>query len=102
MSKDYWDIVIGVGVSEEQNWTALSERLLEQALYELRSGHDAVPTASAALAALRSCDSTAAEQDELWEELTGVPVELPCTCPPDLVAFGGFRSTCLAHGRGSA
>jgi hypothetical protein len=89
-------------VSAEDRWTMLAERLLERALSELRSGDDAAPTASAALAALTADVRTEAEQEELWDDLTGVPNNVPCTCPAGLVARGGFRSTCLVHGRRAA
>jgi hypothetical protein len=86
----------------EGRWTVLAERLLEKALSELRSGDDTtVATASAALAALTACDLSADEQDELWHELAESD-EVPCTCPPDLVARGGFTSNCPAHGKGGA
>lgn len=89
-------------MSDEGRWTTLAERLLEQALNELRSGNDAVSATSAALAALTAGDRPEAEQDDLWGELVAEPDDAPCTCPPDLVARGGFRSGCPAHGNGGA
>lgn len=80
-------------------WTGRAERLLEQALDDARSGVDAIPTATAALAALRI------EAGEMpATELDGYPFpgedEDPagCICPPDLLARGGFRGGCLVHG----
>lgn len=79
-------------------WGSRAERLLEQALGEVLSSIDAIPTVDAALAALRI------EAGELpADELDGYPFpgeesDKDCTCPPDLRERGGFTSTCPAHG----
>jgi hypothetical protein len=85
---------------ESSKWQARAEKLLEQALDEVRDDHDAaIGTAEAALLALRAwlgelpkdeAAELAAELDELWRE----PV---CICPPDLVARGGHRGGCPVH-----
>lgn len=80
-------------------WSDRAKCLLAQALSEVADGRDAIPTAAAAVAALRI------EAGELpADELAGYPwpgeeSEKPCTCPPDLVARGGFVSTCPLHGQ---
>lgn len=68
-----------------------AEDLLEQALDEVRSGIDAIPTVDAALAELRI---EAGELDADEVETTASP---RCSCPPDLSARGGFRGDCPAH-----
>jgi hypothetical protein len=72
-----------------------AERLLEQALEEVRDGVDAIPIVSAALAALRI------EAGELGADaMDGYPFpdEVPnCICPPDLLERGGFRGRCPEH-----
>lgn len=71
------------------------ERLLGQALEEVRDGIDAIPIVSAALTALR------VEAGELGTDaLDGYPFpdEAPnCICPPDLLERGGFRGGCPEH-----
>jgi hypothetical protein len=77
-------------------WGRRAEQLLRQALDEVLSDVDALASVGAAEAALRI------QAGELPEgELEGFPFpgeeERPeCTCPPALVARGGFRSSCLA------
>lgn len=77
----------------EVNWTLQAERLLEQALGETRDGVDAIPTVSAALAALRieAGELPAAELAELVTDAA------ECVCPPDLLGRGGFRGCCPAE-----
>jgi len=56
---------------------------------------DVVPELEAALKCLRI---EAHEADP--EELDGYVFpgeQIPCTCPPDLIARGGFTSTCRAE-----
>jgi hypothetical protein len=85
-------------MTDEPTWATRAERLLEQALDEVRGGIDALPTISAADAALRI------EAGEMpASELDGYPFpgEDPpghCICPPDLLERGGFRGGCLVHG----
>lgn len=57
-------------------------------------GDDALPTLSAAIAALR-IEASELPADELDHLYQAAPA---CTCPPDLVARGGFRFSCCAHG----
>ena len=84
-------------------WTVRAERLLEQALSEVRTGtQDPIPTISAALAALKVeyGELAAGDMDSypFPDEDGEGSLEL-CTCPPDLVARGGFQSSCIAvHG----
>jgi hypothetical protein len=68
-----------------------AERLLELALYELRSGLDVIPTVTEALDALRIEAGELIRTDD-------EQVNRRCTCQPDLLARGGFRSTCPEHG----
>ncbi|WP_116025416.1 hypothetical protein [Thermomonospora umbrina] len=89
-------------------WAGLAERLLEQALQDARDGADAIAPAEAAVAALwaQAGDIPEDEAGDLSRDLAGMLdgfVEVSCSCPPDLVARGGYRSTCLGHrgdGRG--
>jgi hypothetical protein len=77
----------------EQTWALRAKHLLEQALAEIRDGVDAIPTVSAALAALRI------EVGELpASELADLVVaNAVCVCPPDLLSRGGFRGCCPAR-----
>lgn len=79
-------------------WGDRAVNLLNQALSELRDNTDALPTISAAEACLRiqAGELSPAELDGFV--FPGEPVPEDCTCPPDLKARGGFRSTCDAHG----
>lgn len=87
-------------MSEPRTAGQIAERLLEQALDDARSGTDAIPAATAAVAALR-IEAGEVPGDELaelgafafGESLT------ECTCPPELRARGGWSSKCRAdHG----
>jgi hypothetical protein len=80
-------------IAREALWTARIADLLDRAIDELRSGEDFIATVSAANAA---CDimAGALPEDELEASWWGECPE--CTCPPDLVARGGFTSGCLA------
>jgi hypothetical protein len=73
-------------------WGDRAAGLLTEALSQVRDGLDAIPVTEHALAALR------VEAGELD------PAELDpadaCSCPPDLRARGGWRSSCLVHGTG--
>jgi hypothetical protein len=84
-------------------WDSLAERLLKQALADVRDGVDAIAPTEAAAAALRAeaGDMSEDQAGDLWRDLAamlGDSTETPCTCPPDLRARGGYRSTCLGHG----
>jgi hypothetical protein len=72
-----------------------AERLLEQALEEVRDGVDAIPTVSAAMTALRI------EAGELGADaMDGYPFpddSRDYICPPDLLKRGGFRGGCPEH-----
>jgi hypothetical protein len=91
-------------MSEETGalWGIRAERLLEQALDDVRSGVDAIPVVDAALAALRiqARELPADEMDGY--RFPGEEEAAECTCPPDLLERGGFRSSCAAHGTMSA
>lgn len=81
-------------------WAARAERLLEQALDEVRSNVDAIPTVDWALAVLRieAGERDAGEMDGV--HFPGEPMpEGACICPPGLVERGGFRGGCPVHGR---
>jgi hypothetical protein len=71
-----------------------AERLLEQALSEVRDGHDAIPTVGAALAALRIAAGEL-PPDELGFMFPDR--DAACICPPDLLERGGFRGGCPVH-----
>jgi hypothetical protein len=78
----------------------LAETLLEQAIDEVRCGIDALPTVSAAAAALRiEAGELPADELDSWL-LDTAPAA--CTCPAGLVGRGGWRSTCPEHGRSGA
>lgn len=75
-----------------ETWGACAERLLEQALDEVRDRVDAIGTVDGALTALRIEAGELPPDDDLLADGETVT----CICPPDLVARGGFRSTCPA------
>lgn len=86
--------------AEPESWSLRAQRLLEKAIGEVRDGAgDPLDTLSAAIASLRiECGELPAE------ELDGYPfpgedneVAAECTCPPDLLARGGFRGGCPIH-----
>jgi hypothetical protein len=86
------------------DWGARAERLLEQALDEVRNGIDAIATVDLALACLRIEDESlsAAELDGYT-----FPGEQVCICPAELLERGGHRGGCPVHsfsgsGSGSA
>lgn len=82
-------------------WTHRAELLLEQALGELLGNHDPIPTITAALMALRiECGEEPADQMDGYPFPEEERDESGCTCPPDLVARGGWRSSCPVHGNG--
>jgi hypothetical protein len=78
----------------------IAERLTERALDEIRDSSDAIPLLSGAIAALmiEAGEMTADDLASLEAWASG-EVAVTCTCPPDLVARGGFRSSCPAHGQ---
>lgn len=79
-------------------WTARAEHYLEQALAELRADTDPLGSISAADACVRIGNGEMEPDEEL---LSDEPLEVPCTCPPELRARGSFTSTCRAdHGSG--
>jgi hypothetical protein len=80
-------------------WTERAERVTEEALVLIHHNEDAISTLSLAIACLRvECGELPAE------ELAGIdfpgeePDESGCTCPPDLIARGGWTSRCPVHG----
>ena len=84
-------------------WSDRAERLLEQAIGEVHDGTEPIIIVSAALAALR------VDIGELpASELDGYPFpgepedESGCTCPAELRARGGFRSSCPVCSRWTA
>lgn len=73
-------------------WSEQAADLLTAALGRVRDGLDAIPVTEHALAVLR------VEAGEL--DPAELEREDPCTCPPDLRARGGWRSSCRVHGTG--
>lgn len=60
---------------------------------------DAIPAVSAALVCLRIEVGEVPESEMEGSRFPGEEDdESACTCPPDLRARGGFRSTCPVHG----
>jgi hypothetical protein len=78
---------------DAQAWVQRAEDYIGYALAHVRSG-DVIPQLEAAI----QCQRIAAGEAD---PSTMDDPEPPCTCPPGLVARGGFRSTCLAHGGGA-
>ncbi|GAA0970051.1 hypothetical protein GCM10009555_018290 [Acrocarpospora macrocephala] len=80
----------------EPDWNVRTERLLEAALYALRSEEDPLPLISAAETACRISvgELPAAEMDGY--PFPGEDSGPECTCPTDLKARGGFTSSCRA------
>jgi hypothetical protein len=78
-------------------WSERAEAALEEALVAVRDGVDAIPAVTAALDCLRAEAGELSQEDvaALAEMFTPGPA---CTCPPELVARGGFRSSCPMHG----
>lgn len=98
-------------VPGESIWTARAARLLEQALDEIHSEADPLVTMDLARAALliEAGELPASEvdgfpfpgeddEDEDAEDNSGD--DDLCTCPPDLMARGGWASTCPVCGIG--
>lgn len=76
-------------------WQARAVHLLNQALYQVRSEQDAIPTVSAALACLRIeiGELPADELDFMFPD----PAEDLCICRPELCERGGFSGGCPVH-----
>ena len=84
-------------MTEERSvWSAHAERLLEQALDEVRDRTDAIPTVGAALAALRA-EVGELPEDEAAELAADLARKPECICPPELLARDGFRGGCPVH-----
>lgn len=82
-------------------WATRAERLLEQALSELRNDEDPISSASAAEQALRVLMGEAPEDTMDGFPFPGEePDESACICSPEQRASGGFRSACPIHGVG--
>jgi hypothetical protein len=79
-------------------WRVRAVEALELALCELRGDEDPLPSMSLAEECLRAEDGAlnADELEMLTEHFN--PPEPVCICPPDLLARGGFRGGCPAHG----
>ncbi len=76
------------------DWGGRAERLLEAALYALRSGQDPLSLLNAAETALRIGAGDLPPDEMDGYPFPGETVEVVCTCPPDQRTRGGFRSTC--------
>lgn len=83
-------------------WLDRAVRLIGQASEELADNPDdgIIGTVSAALAALRVAWGDEPSPD-LLDYFRGEEADpmADCTCPPELIARGGWQSTCPAHGR---
>jgi hypothetical protein len=78
-------------------WGIRAERLLEKALYVLRSDEDPLPLMSAAETSYRILLGELPESEMDGYPFPSEPVAVECICPPDLLARGGFRGDCLVH-----
>lgn len=79
------------------DWIGRAERLLEAALYTLRSDGDPLPLMGAAEMALRVGYGEVPEGAMDGYQFPGEDNEDDqdgCTCPPGLKERGGFTSTC--------
>ncbi len=86
------------GARAMSTWGDVAEGYLEQALDEVRDGDDAIAAVSSALAALRiEAGELPADEMDVVED-----ADLECTCPPELLARGGYRSSCPLYGRSHA
>jgi hypothetical protein len=81
---------------EAAGWGVRAEYLLEQALDEIRTGIDAIPTVDAALAALR-VEAGELPPNEMESYPSSGEERCGCTCPPELLERGGFRGGCPVH-----
>lgn len=90
------DLIVDPDLIESRGlWGARAEALLALALSEAQDDIDAIPTTSAALAALQI------EVGELPEsELDGWFDEPECICSPEQIERGGFRGGCPVHSTG--
>jgi hypothetical protein len=91
------------GAMTQDQCAVLAERATEQALMAMRADRDAgadLALAAAAWAVVMgdAGDDIRADMDEYELTDDGYQLRQPCTCPPDLLARGGFRSTCPVHG----
>ena len=77
-------------------WGERAAEALEQALEELHAGDDPLASVSLANACLEA-EQGLLDADEV-ANLEFTYDEPVCTCPADLVARGGWRSGCSAHG----
>ena len=81
-----------------------AEQLLTRALGNVRDG-DVIPEVTEALVALYLADGEEPETVRLAAADYRAEHERPddrgCSCPPGLIARGGWRSTCPIHGRAS-
>lgn len=83
-----------VGEADRSIWRGRAAWLLQRALDEIEDADDAIPTVGAALQALR-IEAGEAPADSLdGYPFPGEAEKPTCTCPPDLRARDGFRSTC--------
>jgi hypothetical protein len=88
----------GRAMSEIESWHERADELLAQALDEHRTGQDAIPTATEALAALYRGQNETPETVRLdAAELELSESEPECLCSPDLRARGGFSGRCPIH-----
>lgn len=84
-------------------WGVRAERLLEQALSDVRDGVDAIPVVTAALTALRAETGDVPPDDMDGYTFPGEQRErAACLCPPALRTRGGWRSGCPEHDPGAA
>lgn len=81
---------------EQPDWADRTERLLDAALYALRSGEDPLPLMSAAETAFRVGAGDLPDGAMDGYPFPGEDGGAECACPPGLKARGGFTSSCLA------
>lgn len=86
--------------AEDRIWLRRAIRLLDEAGGRIETD-DVIPEISAVLACLQiDCGERPAEIMDGHHFPDEPEDESGCTCPPDLLARGGFRSTCPVHGMG--
>ena len=83
----------------EHEWSAWIEKLLQQALEEVQSNSEAIPTVDLALRALRAEAGELPEDEaaELAADLDDLLSEPVCICPPELLARDGHAGGCPVH-----
>jgi hypothetical protein len=89
--------------TEQPQWVDRAETLLEEALYYLRSDEDAITKVTEALAALYlwvgESEIVIVDPADYREHVREKQeLTLKCSCPPELVARGGWQTQRPVHG----